>query len=181
VAASDDFTAAGGEAADPAEPDLGALLDRFAAAFTDADMTALAALLTDDVALEMPPLATWFSGRETVLGYLASTLCAGAGRSLLVSAAANGQPAFAAYLRDADGVCRAHAMIVLTLTGAQISRVVIFLDPALFRLFGLGRELAPGDSGPLGPSMGGCPGQRRAAPSDARRNRAGVIGRLGLT
>jgi ketosteroid isomerase-like protein len=129
------------------EPDLRALLDRFAAAFEDGDVTALAALLRDDVALEMPPLATWFSGRETVLGYLASNLCTTAGRIRLMPAAANGQPAFAAYLRDADGVYRAHAMIVLTLTGALITRIVIFLEPALFRLFGLDRELAPGESG----------------------------------
>jgi hypothetical protein len=64
-----------------------------------------------------------------------------------VPAAANGQQAFAAYLRDDDGVYRAHAMIVLTLTGALITRIVIFLEPALFRLFGLDRELAPGQSG----------------------------------
>jgi RNA polymerase sigma-70 factor, ECF subfamily len=126
------------------------LLDRFAAAFEDGDMTALAALVRADVALETPPLATWFSGRETVLRYLASDLCASAGRTRLVPAAANGQPAFAAYLRDDDGVYRAHAMIVLTLTGTLITRIVIFLEPALFRLFGLARELAPGESGPSG-------------------------------
>jgi Sigma-70 region 2/SnoaL-like domain len=135
------------EVAEPAEPDLRALLDQFAAAFEDGDVRALATLLRDDVALEMPPVATWFSGRETVLDYLASTLCRTAGRTRLVPAAANGQPAFAAYLRDADGGFRAHAVIVLTLTGALITRIVIFLEPALFRLFGLDRELAPGESG----------------------------------
>jgi hypothetical protein len=131
-----------------ADPDLRALLDRFAAAFEDGDVTALAALLRVDVALEMPPLATWFSGRETVLGYLASHLCTTAGRMRLVPAAANGQPAFAAYLRDEGGVYRAHAMIVLTLIRTLITRIVIFLEPALFRLFGLAGELAPGEPGP---------------------------------
>ena len=111
-------------------------------------MTALAALLREDVALEMPPLATWFSGRESVLGFVASNRGATArARTRLVAAAANGQPAFAAYLRQTDGVYRAHAMIVLTLTGALITRIVIFLEPALFRLFGLACELAPGESG----------------------------------
>jgi RNA polymerase sigma-70 factor, ECF subfamily len=123
------------------------LLDRFAAAFEDGDMAALAALVRADVALELPPLATWFSGRETVLRYLASNLCTAAGRTRLVPAAANGQPAFAAYLRGGDGVYRPHAMIVLTLTGTLITRIVIFLEPALFRLFGLAREFAPGESG----------------------------------
>jgi RNA polymerase sigma-70 factor (ECF subfamily) len=120
---------------------LRALLDRFAAAFEDGDVTALAALLREDVSLEIPPLATWFSGRETVLGYLTSNLGGTAGRMRLVPAAANGQPAFAAYLREADGVYRAHAVIVLTLTGVLVTRIVIFLEPALFRLFGLDREL----------------------------------------
>src|ERR1700734_2610739 len=135
------------EVAEPAEPDLRALLDRFAAAFEDGDVIALAALLREDVALEMPPLATWFSGRETVLGYVSANLGPIAGRFRLVPAAANGQPAFAAYLRDADGAYRAHAMIVLTLTAALITRIVVFLEHALFRLFGLDRELAPGESG----------------------------------
>ena len=135
------------EVAEPAEPDLRALLDRFANAFEDGDVAALAALLREDVALEMPPLATWFSGRGTVLGFMASNLCTTTRRMRLVPAAANGQPAFAAYLRDADGAYRAHAVIVLTLTGTLITRIVIFLEPALFRLFGLDRELAPGESG----------------------------------
>jgi hypothetical protein len=171
VAANDEFTALGesraellahcyrmlasAEEAGPAEPDLRALLDRFAAAFEDGDVTALAALLREDVALELPPLATWFSGRETVLCHLASNLCTTAGRIRLRPAAANAQPAFAAYLGDADGVYRAHAMIVLTLTGALITRIVIFLEPALFRLFGLDRELAPGECGDGGRPPGG--------------------------
>ena len=129
---------------------LRAMLDRFAAAFERGDVAGLAALLRDDVTLELPPLATWFSGREAVLGYVAANLRPTAGRIRLVPAAANGQPAFAAYLRDAGGAYRAHAIIVLTLTGALITRIVIFLEPALFRLFGLDRELVPGAPGDHG-------------------------------
>jgi hypothetical protein len=129
------------------------LLDRFAAAFETGDVAALAALLRGDVTLEMPPLATWFSGREAVLGYVKANLGPTAGRIRLTPAAANGQPAFAAYLGDADGAYRAHAIIVLSLTGALITRIVIFLEPALFRLFGLDRELAPGQPGDRGPPL----------------------------
>ncbi len=154
-----------------------ALLDRFAAAFEDGDVTALAALLREDVALEMPPLATWFSGRERVLGYVASNLGGTAGRMRLVPAAANGQPAFAAYLGDADGVYRAHAMIVLTLTGSLITRIVIFLEPALFRLFGLARELAPGEPGDRRWST--SPGPPTAAPLEQAGD-DGNITQLGL-
>ena len=52
------------ELAEPAEPDRRALLDRFAAAIESADVSGLAELLREDVALEMPPLLTWFTGRR---------------------------------------------------------------------------------------------------------------------
>ena len=53
------------ELAEPADPSQRALLDRFAAAFENADASALAELLREDVALEMPPLLTWFSGQQS--------------------------------------------------------------------------------------------------------------------
>ncbi len=46
------------------------------------------------------------------------------------------QPAFAAYLRGNDGVYRAHAVQVLTITPSGVSRVVSFNDPGLFATFG---------------------------------------------
>src|SRR5689334_7468790 len=51
------------EVTEPAEPGPRALLDRFAAAFENADAAALAHLLREDVALEMPPMPAWFAGR----------------------------------------------------------------------------------------------------------------------
>jgi RNA polymerase sigma-70 factor (ECF subfamily) len=66
----------------------------------------------------------------------------------MVPAAANGQPAFAAYLRGGDGVYRAHAVIVLSSTHAGIARIVIFLDPGLFGLFGLPPEHGGDVAGP---------------------------------
>ena len=60
------------EVAEPAEPDRRAVLDRFAAAIENADGSALAELLREDVALEMPPLLTWFTGRPTVAGFIAA-------------------------------------------------------------------------------------------------------------
>jgi RNA polymerase sigma-70 factor (ECF subfamily) len=54
----------------------------------------------------------------------------------MARAAANGQPAFAAYLRGTDGVHRAHAIQVLTLSGGRLSRIVSFNDAGLFPVFG---------------------------------------------
>ncbi len=53
---------------------------------------------------------------------------------------ANDQPAVGAYVRDPDGIYRAHTLQVFTVTGAAISRNVVCHDPALFALFGLPAE-----------------------------------------
>jgi RNA polymerase sigma-70 factor (ECF subfamily) len=55
--------------AEPAGPGQRALLERFAAAVENADARALAELLAHDVALEMPPVLTWFT-RPTNRGAL---------------------------------------------------------------------------------------------------------------
>jgi RNA polymerase sigma-70 factor (ECF subfamily) len=125
------------EVAEPAEPDRQLLLDRFAAAFENADIGALAELLREDASFEMPPVLTWFAGRQKVLRFVASTLFTEPGRFRMRATAANGQPAFAIYERDADGTYAAHAVQVLTITGAGIARIVTFLDPGLFEAFGL--------------------------------------------
>ncbi len=125
------------ELAEPAEPDRRALLDRFAAAIEDADASALAELLREDVALEMPPQLTWFSGRRAVAAFIASYLLTEPGGVRLVPVAANGQPAFAVYRREADGAYHAHAMQVPTVTATGIAHIVAFQDTGLFATFGL--------------------------------------------
>jgi RNA polymerase sigma-70 factor, ECF subfamily len=124
--------------AEPAEPDRRAVLDRFAAAFENADLSALAELLREDVTLEMPPLLTWFAGRQAVVSFLAaSPPFAAPGQLRLVSVMANGQPAFAAYQRGSDGAYHAYAVTVPTVTATGIARIVTFFNPALFTSFGL--------------------------------------------
>jgi RNA polymerase sigma-70 factor (ECF subfamily) len=125
---------------EPAEPERRALLDRFAVAFENGDVTALAALLREDVALEMPPMVTWFAGLPDVRRFLATKLFGTPGQFRLVPTMANGQPAFGAYEREPDGVYRAHAALVLTVTTTGIARIVIFLSPGLLETFGLPQE-----------------------------------------
>ena len=136
--------------AEPAEPDRRALLDRFAAAIEQADAAALAELLRADAALEMPPVPTWFSGRDAVVRFTASHLFTGLGQLRLIPVTANGQPAFAVYQREPDGTYQAHAVQVLTVTATGIARIVSFLDVGLFRSFGLPKELDAG----TGPAPG---------------------------
>jgi len=133
------------ELAEPADPDRRALLDRFAAAFENADVSGLAELLREDVALEMPPLLTWFAGRPDVTRFFASSpVFAAPGQLRLVPVMANGQPSFAAYQRGADGTYRAYAVTVPTVTATGIARIVTFFNPDLFGSFGLPMAI-PGD------------------------------------
>ena len=125
------------ELAEPAEPDRQALLDRFATAVENADASALARLLAEDVALEMPPALTWFAGRRAVTVFTASQLFTEPRGLRLVPVVANGQPAFAVYRRGSGGAYLAHALQVLTVAATGIARIVAFTDPGLFTLFGL--------------------------------------------
>lgn len=113
------------------------LLDRYCAAFENADMAALTALLQADVKLEMPPLPVWFAGRDTVLRFLAGRALAQPGDIAMIPTAANAQPAVAEYRRAADGVLRAHSIHVITPGAAGIAGITVFLDPGLFTAFGL--------------------------------------------
>ena len=131
--------------AEPADRDLQALLDRYAAALASADGRALAELLRADVTLEMPPQLTWFSGRETVVEFVATRFFTERGALLPVAVVANGQPAIAIYRREPDGRYLAHAVQVLTITGGAVGRIVSFIGAGLFASFGLPAEC--GDDG----------------------------------
>ncbi len=122
---------------EPADPADRALLDRYAIAFQNADITAVMQLLREDAVFEMPPLPTWFTGRELIGRFLRSWVLSEPGRFQMIPAAANSQPAAAAYLRDRDGVYRAHSICVLTTAGSRVARVTSFNDPGLFAAFGL--------------------------------------------
>lgn len=120
---------------EPADPELRALLDGYTSAFENADIDALMKLLRTDAELEMPPWLTWFTGREAIGRFVAAEIFGMAGAFRMVPTFANGQPAAAAYRRGEDGVYRAHAVHVLTLTDTGIARIVAFLDPDPFSRF----------------------------------------------
>ncbi len=121
---------------EPVEPGLRDVLDRYATAWETADVPALTELLRGDAVLEMPPLLTWFTGRSAIGEFLARVVLPRPGEFRMLPVAANGQPAFAAYMRE-DGRHRAHAIQVLTAGAGRISRIVSFNDAALFPAFGL--------------------------------------------
>ena len=144
---------------EPADPGVRALLNRYAAAFETADVRLLTELLREDAVLEMPPLPTWFAGRELIGRFLARRVLVRAGDFRLLPVAANFQPAFAAYDRAEDGAHRAHAIMVVTVRGGRIGRIVSFNDDTLFPAFGL-PAVYPGTA-PWHPAAGQGPDPRR--------------------
>ena len=122
---------------EPADPADRALLDRYATAFQNADVPAVMRLLREDAVFEMPPEATWFSGRELIGRFLAARVLTEPGRFRMIPTAANGQPALATYLRGRDGEYRAHSICVLTTAASRVTRVTSFNDASLFAIFGL--------------------------------------------
>jgi RNA polymerase sigma-70 factor (ECF subfamily) len=117
------------------------VLDRYMAAFENADLDALLALLQDGVELEMPPHLEWFSGKKDALRFFAARVRE-PGQLRMVPIRANGQPAVAMYERGADGALRAHSVQVLTVEGDEVARITAFLEPALFARFGLSPVLS---------------------------------------
>jgi RNA polymerase sigma-70 factor (ECF subfamily) len=123
--------------AEPAEPRARALLDRYIAAFENADADAFEEVLRADAALEVVGSRTWFSGLRTCLPYLTNPQVLGApGDWRMVPTRANGQPAAVAYLRGPSGAHEAFGVAVLTVAEDGIGRIVVFADPALVTAFG---------------------------------------------
>jgi RNA polymerase sigma-70 factor, ECF subfamily len=145
---------------EPTAPRRRALLDRYQAAFENADVDALMKLLRADAVFEMPPRPGWFAGRVQIGRFLRAHVLRSPGGHTLVPTAANGQPAFAVYQRDPDGVPRAHGIQVLTFQGAALASVISFNDPLLLAAFGLPEALPDGSSRP----PDGSPGLRAPSP-----------------
>jgi RNA polymerase sigma-70 factor, ECF subfamily len=121
---------------EPDEPRLRDILERYATAWESADVAALTELLRGDAVMEMPPLLTWFAGRSVIGEFLARIVLPRPGDFRMLPVAANGQPGFAAYVRE-GGRYQAHAIQVLTFSADRISRIVSFNDAALFPAFEL--------------------------------------------
>ena len=115
------------------------LVERLTRAFETADVAGIVALLTEDAWLTMPPLPLEYQGREQAARFLTTVRQGRTWR--LVATRANGQPAFAFYVRDPRaGVCHALGLLVLTLSGTQIRAMTRF-DTSVLPRFGLPRTL----------------------------------------
>ncbi len=128
--------------AQPTEERQRDLLDRYVAAFQNADVDELLAVLTEDARYEMPPFITWFEGSAAIGAFLGARMRA-FGNTPVIRTSANGQPAVALYPATADGQHRLHALHVLTLASHGVGRIVAFMDIDALLRFDLPDVLSP--------------------------------------
>jgi RNA polymerase sigma-70 factor, ECF subfamily len=104
------------------------IVDRYIEAWERADVEAILALLAEDATYAMPPLPTWYRGRDAIAVWLKRSALTVPWRLLPVRA--NGQLAFAAYGgKPEKGVYLPVSLDVLTLDGMRASAVTAFVTP----------------------------------------------------
>jgi RNA polymerase sigma-70 factor (ECF subfamily) len=112
------------------------LLAAYVDAFERNDVAALVALLRDDSILEMPPFELWMRGPDAIRRWLVAVDAFG--QEHFAPVGANGSPAVAVYRPQAPGGRpTAFSIQVLDVVDGRIGAIHVFLDPALFELFGL--------------------------------------------
>jgi RNA polymerase sigma-70 factor, ECF subfamily len=132
---------------------LRTIVERYVDAWERGDVDAILALLADDARFTMPPLPTWYRGRDAIAAFL--TRDALRDRWRLVPTRASGQLAFGAYAWEPEeGSYTPLTLDVLTLDGALAVEVTSFVAPTthgpdrerfgadVFGAFGLPRRLA---------------------------------------
>ncbi|MEU5675264.1 sigma-70 family RNA polymerase sigma factor [Micromonospora sp. NPDC047753] len=103
------------------------LARRYAQAWEAADIDTIVSMLTNDARYSMPPVPTWFVGRQEIRDFLLSGPLACGWR--FVTTEANGQLAFGTYRWDsAAAAYRPGGLDVLTLRRDGIAEVVSFLE-----------------------------------------------------
>jgi RNA polymerase sigma-70 factor (ECF subfamily) len=130
------------------------LVETYVNAWERGDADTIAAMLAENATVAMPPMPTWFRGRDAVLAFLEnfafakrwapgrSRFEAGERRVRVVPTRASGQLAFATYSwRDEEGCFRPQALQVLTMDGPRIAEIAGFVTPDAFVRFGLAERL----------------------------------------
>lgn len=128
--------------------DIDALLTRYLQAWETDDVDGLVALLKEDAILSMPPVPSWYQGRDAIRRVLSAILFPpGVQKQWRLSPTrANGQSAFVVYRADeATQSYRAFAVQVLTLDSSrfprQVASLTAFLGPELATSFGFPLQL----------------------------------------
>lgn len=118
---------------------LGKIVEAYMKAWERNDVDAVIGMLAEDVTFSMPPLGTWFGGREAVATFLAAFPLGGDWRWRALRTQANGQPALAFYSWEEEAASfRPFALNVLSFDGELVGDVTAFIvratptpDPAV--------------------------------------------------
>jgi RNA polymerase sigma-70 factor (ECF subfamily) len=114
------------------------LAERLTRAYETGDVDGIIALFADDAWLTMPPAPLEYQGHGPITRFLTEIAFRDGRTYRLVPTRANGQLAFAAYLREPAKPedARANGLLVLTLNGDRIQAMTRFTSGVLHR-FGL--------------------------------------------
>jgi RNA polymerase sigma-70 factor, ECF subfamily len=109
-------------------------------AWESRDVDAMVAMLVEDATFAMPPLPSWFRGRDAVIAFITST---GRPRLRSMITRAGGQPAVGWYLWDSDrGLYAPASLEVIALEGDRVRDITAFLLPERFPRYGFPAELS---------------------------------------
>jgi RNA polymerase sigma-70 factor (ECF subfamily) len=134
-----------GGVAEPDDPGVRAVIDRYVQAFEAADVPGLVRLLADDAVLEMPPVPLWYRGSRAYGLFMRRVFDMRGPGWAMRQLTANGHPALAAYAPEPGGGHRLHTLQVLTVTGGCVARNVVFADPLVLEAFDLPEQITSGD------------------------------------
>jgi RNA polymerase sigma-70 factor (ECF subfamily) len=119
------------------------IVELFVDAWERDDVDALAAKLAEDAVFAMPPMPTWYRGRDAIAAFLRAVPINGRASWRVIPTRANGQLAFGHYIWDDRATAFVpHAIDVLTLDGDRIREITIFMNQEGFARFGLPERLA---------------------------------------
>jgi RNA polymerase sigma-70 factor, ECF subfamily len=115
------------------------LVARFVDAWNRADVAAIVAMLSEDASFSMPPLPTWFRGKDDIAAFV-TALLEGARTSgatwRFEATSASGQPAMVGRRRNPDsGRYELGALTVFAFEGELIAAVTAFLGPGVLGRF----------------------------------------------
>ncbi|MBO0867086.1 MAG: RNA polymerase subunit sigma-70 [Micromonosporaceae bacterium] len=117
------------------------LVDRFVAAFTQEDVEALLALMTDDAWVRMPPLPFEYRGTEAARRFFTAIGAHRRAIARMEPVRANGQPAWGEYVRDpVSGGLHLTGILVVELAGDRICEMTHF-ETTIASYLGLPRTL----------------------------------------
>jgi RNA polymerase sigma-70 factor, ECF subfamily len=126
---------------EPAQRDV---VDRYAAAFERADVSAIVQLLAEQVILEMPPMWNWFIGPVAYSGFMSRVFDMRGRDWRTMPIAANRQPGIAAYARNGEHY-ELHTLQIFTVERSAVVRTTVYQSAEVFAVFDLPEMLSGSD------------------------------------